>query len=118
MIYAVEQFFENGGRQGVIVRICNGGRPAVLGGNCCSLELWFWLNWKCVVTQHVDPLDRNGLLDESITGHEIRESGPPALDLSKINFEALAQCFKESQHKNTDLEDLKAAIRAQLAEVA
>ena len=46
----------------------------------------------------------NGLLDESITGHEIRESGPPALDLSKINFEAL----------NTDLEVLKAAIRAQL----
>ena len=56
----------------------------------------------------------NGLLDESITGHEIRESGPPALDLSKINFEALAQRFKESKHKNTDLEVLKAAIRAQL----
>lgn len=56
----------------------------------------------------------NGLLDESITGHEIRESGPPALDLSKINFEALAQRFKESTHKNTDLEVLKAAIRAQL----
>ncbi len=56
----------------------------------------------------------NGLLDESITGHEIREQGPPALDLSKINFEALAQRFKESRHKNTDLEVLKAAIRAQL----
>ncbi len=56
----------------------------------------------------------NGLLDESITGHAIRESGPPALDLSKINFEALAQRFKESKHKNTDLEVLKAAIRAQL----
>ena len=56
----------------------------------------------------------NVLLDESITGHEIRESGPPALDLSKINFEALAQRFKESKHKNTDLEVLKAAIRAQL----
>lgn len=56
----------------------------------------------------------NGLLDESITGHEIRESGPPALDLSKINFEALAQRFKQSKHKNTDLEVLKAAIRAQL----
>ena len=56
----------------------------------------------------------NGLLDESITGHEIRESAPPALDLSKINFEALAQRFKESKHKNTDLEVLKAAIRAQL----
>ncbi|MGV0952055.1 MAG: type I restriction endonuclease subunit R, partial [Azonexus sp.] len=56
----------------------------------------------------------NGLLDDSITGHEIRESGPPALDLSKINFEALAQRFKQSRHKNTDLEVLKAAIRAQL----
>ena len=43
MTYAVEQFFENGGRRGVIVRIRNGGRPGVLGGNCCSLELWFWL---------------------------------------------------------------------------
>lgn len=56
----------------------------------------------------------NDLLDESITGHEIREAGPPALDLSKINFEALAQRFKESKHKNTDLEVLKAAIRTQL----
>jgi type I restriction enzyme R subunit len=54
------------------------------------------------------------LLDESITGHAIREQGPPALDLSKINFEALAQRFKDSKHKNTDLEVLKAAIRARL----
>jgi type I restriction enzyme R subunit len=56
----------------------------------------------------------NAVLDESITGHEIREAGPPALDLSKINFEALANRFKNSKHKNTDLEVLKAAIRAQL----
>jgi type I restriction enzyme R subunit len=56
----------------------------------------------------------NGLLDESITGHEILASGPPPLDLSKINFAALAQRFKKSRHKNTDLEVLKAAIRAQL----
>ena len=56
----------------------------------------------------------NGLLDESITGHAIRESGPPALDLSKINFEALAARFNKSKHKNTDLEMLKVAIRAQL----
>jgi type I restriction enzyme R subunit len=54
------------------------------------------------------------LLDQSITGHAIRDQGPPALDLSKINFEALAQRFKDSKHKNTDLEVLKAAIRAQL----
>ena len=56
----------------------------------------------------------NNLLDESITGHEIRNEGPPALDLSKINFEALAKRFKESKHKNTEIEVLKAAIRAKL----
>src|SRR5690606_22858188 len=56
----------------------------------------------------------NAVLDDSITGHAIREEGPPALDLSKIDFEALANRFKNSKHKNTDLEVLKAAIRAQL----
>ena len=58
--------------------------------------------------------DINTLLDESITGHAIREQGPPALDLSKINFEALASRFQKSKQKNTDLEVLKAAIRAKL----
>ena len=38
----------------------------------------------------------------------------PVMDLSKIDFEALRKRFKESKHKNTDLEVLKAAIRAQL----
>ena len=57
------------------------------------------------------------LLDDSITGHAIREPGPPALDLSKINFEALASRFKQSKHKNTDLEVLKAAIRARLEQM-
>jgi type I restriction enzyme R subunit len=56
----------------------------------------------------------DGLLDESITGLTIREEGPAAIDLSKINFEALAKRFKESKHKNTDLEELKAAIAARL----
>jgi type I restriction enzyme R subunit len=55
-----------------------------------------------------------GLLDESIAGLMIRDAGPPAIDLSKINFEALAQRFKESKHKNTEIEALKAAIRARL----
>jgi type I restriction enzyme R subunit len=55
-----------------------------------------------------------GLLDESIIGQKIRDAGPPAIDLSKINFEALAQRFKASKHKNTDLEALKAAIGARL----
>jgi type I restriction enzyme, R subunit len=54
------------------------------------------------------------LLDDSITGLQIREGGPPAIDLSKINFKALAERFKESKHKNTDLEALKAAIAAKL----
>jgi type I restriction enzyme R subunit len=58
--------------------------------------------------------DITALLDASITGMTIRDKGPPPLDLSKINFEALAQRFKRSKHKNTDLEVLKAAIRAQL----
>jgi len=55
-----------------------------------------------------------GLLDESIAGLMISDAGPPAIDLSKINFEALAGRFKASKHKNTELEALKAAIRARL----
>jgi type I restriction enzyme R subunit len=55
-----------------------------------------------------------GVLDQSITGHEIRDAGPPALDLSKINFDVLAKRFKAAKHRNTGLEALKAAIRAQL----
>jgi type I restriction enzyme R subunit len=55
-----------------------------------------------------------GLLDRSITGQRIYEDGPPPIDLSKINFYALAERFKKSEHKNTDLEALKAAIRARL----
>jgi len=35
-------------------------------------------------------------------------------DMAVIDFEALRQRFKDSSHKNTDLEVLKAAIRAQL----
>jgi len=54
------------------------------------------------------------LLDGSITGTQVREGGPPPIDLSKINFEALAERFKESRHKNTDLEALKTAIAARL----
>jgi len=54
------------------------------------------------------------LLDESITGVHIREDGPAAINLSEINFEALAKRFKESKHKNTDLAVLKAAIFARL----
>lgn len=56
----------------------------------------------------------SGLLDESITGLRIHDAGPSSIDLSKINFQALADRFKASKHKSTDLEVLKAAIRARL----
>jgi len=54
------------------------------------------------------------LLDTSITGVAMPSKVAPVMDLSKIDFEALRKRFKESRHKNTDLEVLKAAIRAQL----
>jgi type I restriction enzyme, R subunit len=54
------------------------------------------------------------LLDSSITGVEMPGKPAPLMDLSKIDFEALRKRFKDSKHKNTDLEVLKAAIRAQL----
>jgi hypothetical protein len=39
MTYAVEQFFENGGRHAVIVRVCNGGRPATITLPCGRMSL-------------------------------------------------------------------------------
>jgi type I restriction enzyme R subunit len=58
--------------------------------------------------------DISDLLDRSIVGSAMREGGPAPMDLSAINFEALAKRFTESKHKNTDLERLKAAIKAKL----
>ena len=58
--------------------------------------------------------DINKLLDASITGVDIPTKPAPVMDLTKIDFEALRRRFKESKHRNTDLEVLKAAIRAQL----
>jgi len=54
------------------------------------------------------------LLDSSITGVDMPAKPAPVMDLSKIDFEALRQRFKDSKHRNTDLEILKAANRAQL----
>jgi type I restriction enzyme R subunit len=54
------------------------------------------------------------VLDASITGVAMPAKPAPVLDLSKIDFEALRKRFKESKHRNTDLEVLKAAIRAHL----
>lgn len=59
----------------------------------------------------------NALLDDSILGLEVPKDGPAALDLSKINFQALAERFKESKQKNTDLEVLKVAIRTRLEQM-
>lgn len=60
----------------------------------------------------------NRLLDQAIAsdGFSIAEAGKRSglLDLSKIDFEALAKKFKNSKRKNVELEQLKAAIRAQL----
>jgi type I restriction enzyme R subunit len=54
------------------------------------------------------------LLDASISGVDMPAKPVPVMDLSKINFEELRKRFKESKRRNTDLEVLKAAIRAQL----
>jgi type I restriction enzyme R subunit len=54
------------------------------------------------------------LLDASITGVGMPAKPAPTMDLSKIDFAALRQRFKDSKHKNTDLEVLKATIQAML----
>lgn len=72
-------------------------------------------------TLNPDPVDLSAvitgihrILDTSVSGVEIPTKPGTILDLSKIDFEALAARFKKSKAKNTDLEVLKAAIRAQL----
>ena len=55
------------------------------------------------------------VLDQSITGIAIRDQGPPSIDLSKIDFQALADKFKKKRNKKTELEELKALIAAHLA---
>jgi type I restriction enzyme, R subunit len=58
--------------------------------------------------------DISKLLDDSIIGVAMPTKPVPLMNLSKIDFEVLGKRFKKSKHKNTDLEILKAAIRAQL----
>src|SRR5207245_5077002 len=48
------------------------------------------------------------------TGVDMPARSAPVIDLSKMDFEALRNRFKDSKHRNTDLEILKAAVRAQL----
>ena len=56
----------------------------------------------------------NDLLDQSIEGVEMAAKPLPLLDLSRIDFAALAKRFKESKKKNIELEVLKASVRALL----
>ena len=56
----------------------------------------------------------NDLLDQSIEGVEMAAKPLPLLDLSKIDFAALAKRFKESKKKNIELEALKASVKALL----
>jgi type I restriction enzyme R subunit len=58
--------------------------------------------------------DIGKLLDDSITGVALPARPAPVMDLSKIGFETLRKRFKESKHRNTDLEVLKAAIHTQI----
>ena len=54
------------------------------------------------------------VLDRSIEGAPMLREVSTQIDLSKIDFVALAARFKDSKTKNLDLARLKAAIRAQL----
>ncbi len=65
-------------------------------------------------TDETGRLCRMNLADISITGMSLRERGPAPLNLSTINVEALSNRFKQSRHKTTDLEVLKAAIGVHL----
>jgi type I restriction enzyme R subunit len=66
--------------------------------------------------------DINRVLDESVAADGFRmHDGPggsgqkrPILDISSLDFEALAQRFRKSQRKRVELEQLKAAVRTQL----
>ena len=64
--------------------------------------------------------DINELLDKSIAadGFHIKEppggDGRGVIDISAIDFKALAKRFAKSQRKNLELEQLKAVVRAQL----
>jgi type I restriction enzyme, R subunit len=75
--------------------------------------IWAKLNPNAVDISGVMSQVRE-VLDASITGVDMPARPAPVMDLSKIDFEALAKRFKLSKTRNTDLEVLKAAIRAQL----
>ena len=56
------------------------------------------------------------VLDAAITGPSVVRDGGPKIDLSRIDFQALAKKFAQSKgRKNLELERLRAAIAAQIA---
>lgn len=55
-----------------------------------------------------------GILDVSIVGISEPKALGPKIDLSKVDFASLKKRFEASEKKNTDLEILKAAVRAQM----
>jgi type I restriction enzyme, R subunit len=81
--------------------------------NTIANDLWVRLNPHPVDIAHVME-SINELLDNSISGVGMRVEDSQQIDLSKIDFKALQQRFAKSKHKNSELEALKAAIRAQL----
>jgi type I restriction enzyme R subunit len=54
------------------------------------------------------------ILDASVEAQRIAEPALPPVDLSRIDFAKLRQSFTASPTKKTDLETLKAAVRARL----
>ena len=54
------------------------------------------------------------VLDRSIEPSQTVREDVPAIDLSRLDFRALAKRFEASTTKNLDIERMKAAIRAQL----
>jgi type I restriction enzyme R subunit len=57
------------------------------------------------------------ILDSAIQGTAIAKGASKTIDLSKINFEALADRFAKSKEKNAELEALRAAIRVTLGKM-
>lgn len=54
------------------------------------------------------------ILDGSVEATRVADSSIPPIDLSRIDFAKLRQAFPTSPTKKTDLEALKAAVRARL----
>ena len=56
----------------------------------------------------------SSVLDAAVEGVAIHDKPTTKIDLSQIDFKALAERLNVSKHRNADLEVLKAVVRAQL----